>query len=247
MKFKIVPIGEQALNIVFPEKIDVRENQLIHNLAASLKQQSHLGIVDLIPAYHTLTVNFDVGLTDFEQLSRQLETFIRTEKTTEITAASQRVVEIPVCYGGQYGPDLIAVAKFAELTPQQVIALHCQQPYYVYFLGFLPGFAYAGFVPDKIAMPRLQQPRLKLAAGSVGIAGKQTGMYPVASPGGWQIIGQTPLKLYDPTNPLPPYHAGDWLQFKAITAADFDQIQQASIAGKYQVKTYRLSETKEAN
>ncbi|MFT9273315.1 MAG: 5-oxoprolinase subunit PxpB [Liquorilactobacillus nagelii] len=243
MNFQIIPVGEQALNLVFPEKIDVQENRLIHQIAEQLKMADWPTIIDLIPAYHTLTINYNVEKTDFEKISQDLKAFINSLNFNENSSQKQRVVEIPVCYGDKFGPDLMTVAEFAQMSPAEVVKMHTSQPYYVYFLGFLPGFAYAGFVPDKIAMPRLQQPRLQLAAGSVGIAGKQTGMYPVASPGGWRIIGQTPLRLYDPKNPLPPYHAGDWLQFNSVSSDEFYQIQQAADSGKYSIKTHFLMTT----
>lgn len=124
------------------------------------------------------------------------------------------------------------------MTTDEVIKMHTSQLYYIYLLGFLPGFAYAGFVEDQIAMPRLAKPRLKIPAGSVGIAGKQTGMYPVTSPGGWRLIGQTPLKLYDSKSPVPFYQAGDWLKFIAVSVVEFEKIKQQSIRGDYQFKTY---------
>lgn len=236
LDYKVVPVGEQAVMIDFPEKIDIAQNQLIHVLANEIKKLNKPEIVDLIPAYHTLTVDFDPFQTDSENFIVWLSDFLQTHlAATQVT--SSRIVEIPVCYGGEYGPDLADVAKFAGTSPAEVIRLHTSSLYYIYLLGFLPGFAYAGFVVDQIAMPRLDQPRVKITAGSVGIAGKQTGMYPVDSPGGWRLIGQTPLKLYDPRSPLPYYHAGDWLKFKAISPAEFQVIKQQVKAGTFQIKT----------
>lgn len=238
LDYKVIPVGERAIMIDFPEKIDVAQNQLIHALADELKKLNKAEIMDLIPAYHTLTIDFDPFQTDFQAFKFWVQDFLATHLAEARKTILKRVVEIPVCYGGKFGPDLIDVAKFAGVTTDEVIKMHTSQLYYIYLLGFLPGFAYAGFVEDQIAMPRLAKPRLKIPAGSVGIAGKQTGMYPVTSPGGWRLIGQTPLKLYDSKSPVPFYQAGDWLKFIAVSVVEFEKIKQQSIRGDYQFKTY---------
>lgn len=144
------------------------------------------------------------------------------------------VLEIPVLYGGEYGPDLEFVAKHAGKTAEEVIQIHTSTEYLIYMLGFTPGFAYLGGMDESIATPRLKQPRVKIPAGSVGIAGSQTGVYPIDSPGGWQLIGQTPVRMYDPTRQEPILvKAGDYVRFCAITPFEFKAIQEQIEAGVY--------------
>ena len=143
------------------------------------------------------------------------------------STAAGRLVEVPVCYGGDYGPDLAFVAQHAGLTEQQVIDIHCGRDYRIFMLGFLPGFPYLGGMDERIVCPRLQTPRTKIPAGAVGIGGKQTGIYPLASPGGWQLIGRTPLRLFDSAGGGKlPYAAGDRIRFVPISPEKFETIQK---------------------
>ncbi|EHN59314.1 5-oxoprolinase subunit PxpB [Oenococcus kitaharae] len=231
-----VPVGEQSLNLIFPNLIDVKQNQLIQHIARYLLRPDTdpPGIVDVIPAYHTLTVNFDPALLQADELQDYLDRLIQSKKL-EASAPVKHVLLLPVCYDEEFGPDLNSVAAYGHMTVPELIDLHSSLDYFVYMLGFLPGFAYMGTVPDRIAMPRLDQPRAVTAAGSVGIAGQQTGMYPLQSPGGWRLLGRTPVRLYDPKRPAPLYEAGDYIRFQAISRADYNKIRQLDQAGKFQL------------
>ena len=217
--YQIIPVGDQALAIEFVNRIDPVVNRHLQQIGRYILKQHLSAVKTIIPAYRTLTVTFDGGQTGFEELKDQLEPLI--EKSMNAPLPPSKTWLIPVCYGGKYGPDLEDVARFAGLSTADVIKEHTAQSYLIYFLGFLPGFAYMGSVDQKIAMPRLEQ---------------QTGFYPVASPGGWRIIGQTPLKLYDEKNPASFYHAGDSVKFFAVDEEEFQKIQLADRLGKYQVK-----------
>lgn len=234
MDYQLFDYGDQAIIIELGKVIDPEINRRVQLLGQSIMKAKIPAIKTIIPAYATLTVNFNGQITNGKLLKQRLVPIIESSLNGNLPEAKTWL--IPVAYGGEYGPDLEDVADFGGITADKVIQLHTAQKYLVYFLGFLPGFAYMGTVPDQIAMPRLASPRLKIPAGSVGIAGKQTGFYPVTSPGGWRIIGQTPLKLYQPENPVSFYQAGDQIQFEAVTHAEFKAIQLTVNAGTYQPK-----------
>jgi len=178
----------------------------------------------MVPAYTTLTVFYDPACA-YEQVAAWLHTGLAACETADaaLAAAPQpAVVEIPVCYGGEYGPDLAAVAAHTELAVSEVVARHAAPIYLVHLLGFLPGFPYLGGLDAQLATPRRASPRALVPAGAVGIAGAQTGIYPLASPGGWQLIGRTPLPLFNPAWPEPTrLRAGQQLRFVPISAAEF--------------------------
>ena len=155
---------------------------------------------------------------------------------TESLDTVRRVFEIPVCYGGEYGPDLGIIAKNAGLSEREVIDIHTSCDYLIYMLGFLPGFCYLGGLDERIHTPRLKTPRLKIPAGSVGIGGSQTGIYPMESPGGWNLMGMTPVRTYDPERDVPILvQAGDYIRFVEIDEAEFSRINKAVEAGEYKV------------
>jgi KipI family sensor histidine kinase inhibitor len=178
------------------------------------------GILNLHPGYATVLVSFDprrIAHDRVEQLARMAD-----GATSPLPEA--KTVSIPVCYGGELGPDLDEVATHCSLTPERVVELHSTAEYLVYFLGFSPGFAYLGGMPPQLATPRLPSPRVRVPAGSVGIAGEQTGVYPIASPGGWRLIGRTGLRLFSPVQDPPALLApGDRVRFVPVSRADFDQ------------------------
>lgn len=232
--YQIVPVGDQALEISFANEINPQINQQIHQLGGLILRAHLPAVQTVVPAYHTLTVLFDGSQTDFNELKAPIQKLVQQALKTK--AAPAKTWLIPVCYGGEYGPDLGKLADFAHVSKKEAVQLHTGRDYLIYFLGFLPGFAYMASVADQIAMPRLAKPRLKIAARSVGIAGKQTGFYPVTSPGGWQIIGRTPVDLYRPDHPQSFYAAGDQVRFVAIGEEEYRAIRQAVKAGTYQVK-----------
>jgi inhibitor of KinA len=191
-------------------------------LGQQLARQPLPGLRETVPAYTTLTVFYDPACA-YEQVAAELRAALAASEAAPAAPESlPEIVEIPVCYGGEYGPDLAAVAAHTELSASEVVARHAASTYLVHLLGFLPGFPYLGGLDARLATPRRASPRAQVPAGAVGIAGAQTGIYPLASPGGWQLIGRTPLRLFDPAWPEPTrLRAGQQLRFVPISAAEF--------------------------
>lgn len=209
---RLLPAGDSALLIEFADEIDEAANDRVHAFAQFLRTQPRAAILDLIPAYSSLLVCYDPEQIDFAALCDFLRASLESPQT-QIEIKS-RLIEIPARYGGEFAPDLDFVAEWSGLTPVQVIELHASVIYRVYLIGFTPGFAYLGSVSDKIAAPRLASPRLRVPAGSIGIAGRQTGIYPMETPGGWRLIGRTEVKLFDPANDPPTLvQPGDRVRF----------------------------------
>ncbi|ANK60422.1 allophanate hydrolase [Loigolactobacillus backii] len=234
LPYELIPASDQALNVTFPNRIDPQINLIISRLAAKLSKQA--AITALLPAFRTLTVFYQPLETSLEQIEAVVTTSLQQLDLHKGSEA--RVVHIPVCYTTEFGPDLEKVAAHAKLDTAELIKRHTKPNYLIYMLGFLPGFAYLGGLDPQIAMPRLTSPRATIPAGSVGIAGEQTGMYPVVSPGGWQLIGRTPIKLFDPQRDQPLlYQAGDYIHFDEISQSEFTQITDNSAA--YQIKVTR--------
>jgi KipI family sensor histidine kinase inhibitor len=222
-------LGQSALLVSFGEEISERTNVLVHSLAATLREKSISGIVDLVPAFSSLLIRFDPTLLDEVILRSGIVDAIAA--IGEATVPEARTHLVPICYGGDYGPDLDALAGERGLTVREVVDLHCEPEYGVYFLGFMPGFAYMGTVPAEIAAPRLPSPRVRVPAGSVGIASSQTGIYPFSSPGGWRLIGRTNLPLWDPyRNPPAFFAAGDKVRFVPTGTLDESEPTTLSIA-----------------
>lgn len=213
---KINQCGDSMLLIELEPVIDPMVNERAIMLASRLRARAARGVRDVAPGYSTLGVHFDPLQTDLAALEAAIESdFASLASLQEI--AERPVTDIPVCYGGERGPDLEAVAKFAGCSPAEVIARHSERTYRVYMLGFVPGFAYMGRVDESIAAPRHRVPRERVPAGSVGIAGLQTGVYPVESPGGWQLIGHTTTVMFDPKRDCPSLlAAGDVVRFVPV-------------------------------
>ena len=212
---RVVPMGDSCLSIVFEEKVDETVNAQCVRVAADLARRSLAGVRDIVPAFHTVSVYFDPRRIGRRELQAEIEREAAVH--ADSPAYPSAPIEITVSYGGEVGPDLAAVAEFADCTEDEVIWRHTQTVYRVFMLGFLPGFAYLGPVDRRIAMPRLDTPRLRVAAGSVGIAGVQTGIYPCDSPGGWRIVGRASIRLFDAERAEPSLlKAGDRVKFVAI-------------------------------
>lgn len=195
------------------------------------------GIVEIIPTYRSIAIVFDPMAITRAEVIEAVERICDSART--IPDIPVRIIEIPVCYGGKYGEDMCTVSRHTGLSETEIVSRHSGVDYLVYMLGFAPGFAYLGGMDEKLATPRLASPRLRIEAGSVGIAGNQTGFYPIPSPGGWQIIGRTPLKLYDPAAQPPVFvKAGDYIRFVSIGESEFQEIQTMVEKGKYIVRTY---------
>ena len=232
--YEIRPEGDSALLIVFGTEISRDTNRLVSAAARRVREQGIRGVVDMIPAFVSLLVCYDPRVISCGALRARLETILQAEAETRETAG--RVFEIPVCYGGEFGPDLPDIASHAGLTEREVVDIHTSRDYLVYMLGFLPGFCYLGGLDERIHTPRLETPRLKIPAGSVGIGGSQTGIYPLESPGGWRLLGKTPVRTWDPDRDVPILmQAGDSIRFVEITAAEFRRISEAVEKNEYRV------------
>ncbi|MFI3200692.1 MAG: 5-oxoprolinase subunit PxpB [Eubacteriales bacterium] len=230
MKLKIV--GDSAVLVQFEEKIDSQINATITSLVRMVREQQIEGVIDMIPAFCSLLIHYDPRIINYENITKRLSKIMEMDITTESSA--KVVYEIPVCYGGEYGPDLENVMEHANLTKEEVIKIHTSKDYLIYMLGFLPGFTYLGGLDERIHTPRLANPRVSIAAGSVGIGGAQTGIYPLDSPGGWQLIGKTPIKTYDPESQPPIlFQAGQYICFVPVSSEEYDVILEEVIAGTY--------------
>jgi len=218
--------------VEFGEGIDAETNARVRLLHHALRDDAHAGIVETVPTYRSLMVHYDPLVLFGDALEDLLLT--AAGRLPEQIREQVRTVEIPVRYGGEAGPDLAEVAAIAGLDQQAVVDLHAGGDYVVFMLGFMPGFPYLGGLPPGIATPRLATPRTAVPAGSVGIAGAQTGIYPSESPGGWRLIGRTPVRLFDPLQSPPALlEAGDHVRFVPVGQTDYDAIAREVEAGAY--------------
>ncbi len=216
--------GDRAVLVEYGDAIDPAVNEKVRAMAALLKQGLPDGIEAVIPAYRNLSLIYDPLVTSPEKLLSLLQGL--EARLHEIEIPAPRIVEIPVLYDGEFGPDIEVVAQHNGLTVEQVVAIHAATDYPIYMIGFTPGFCYLGGLDRRIHTPRRKTPRTLLPGGSVGIAEAQTGMYPVDSPGGWQIIGRTPLRLFAPERENPfLYEAGDRIRFVPVTGREYERIR----------------------
>jgi inhibitor of KinA len=221
-RFRVVPAGDSSLVIEFDERIDVEINARAIALADAIQAADLSGVRDVVPTYRAVAVYFDPLRTDYDALLTRIERELGQPPSA--AAGARAPVRIPVCYGGEFGPDLGDVAAFGRIPEAQAIGLHTAVTYRVFMLGFVAGFAYMGAVDERIAVPRHSTPRVRVPIGSVGIAGMQTGVYPAETPGGWRLIGRTPVKPFDPAR-VEPFllRAGDSVQFYAIDREAYDR------------------------
>ncbi|HEX7905709.1 MAG TPA: 5-oxoprolinase subunit PxpB [Chitinophagaceae bacterium] len=229
--YHIFPLGDTALTIDYGNSIDENINKEVIARTQQLKDNLK-GVIEIVPAYSSLTVYYDLAALKrktpkdklvYEHLKQTVEQWLEQPLLQQETA--ERQIKIPVCYDPVFATDILAVAKANNITVEEVMAIHLSRTYRVFMLGFLPGFSYMGEIDERIAMPRKPQPEM-VAPGSVAIAGKQTGIYPLASPGGWRIIGRTPVKLFDAEDKEPTLlRAGDRVQFISITRNDFYELE----------------------
>lgn len=211
---RLVALGDSCVTVQFSETIDEAVNEQCIAAAAMLERRTIRGVLDVVPTYNAVTVYFDPLNVDRQHLESELDGL--GDSVRRAATPTPRTVEIAVSYGGSSGPDLQSVAEFAGVSAAEVVRLHTSRTYRVYMLGFLPGFAYMGSVDARIAMPRLETPRIRVTAGSIGIAGAQTGIYPCDTPGGWRIIGRTAEKMFNLSRPEPfLLKAGDRVRFVA--------------------------------
>jgi len=215
-------MGDRGLLLEFGDEIGSEVNEKVRRMALAIQAEAMKGILETVPTYRSLLIVYDpliLSIDDLKKRLKKLEDGLRQTPFPE-----PKLTRIPVVYGDPYGPDLDFVAQYHRISHDQVIQLHCSKPYFIYMIGFMPGYPYMGELPDALVTPRLKTPRLLVPAGSVAIAQKQTGIYSMDSPGGWQILGRTPVKLFDPERKSPALlMMGDLVQFYPISEKEFKE------------------------
>jgi KipI family sensor histidine kinase inhibitor len=237
----MTPLGDRAVLLLFDGAAPEQAREAVRRAAAAISRQQPAWLVELVPAYASLAVHFDPILLandasrpSGERMTAYLSDRIREwlSETTGLEASPPRTVELPVCYGGEFGPDLEEAAAIAGFHPDEVVRIHSSAEYRVAMIGFVPGFPYLTGLPAELALPRLSEPRTRVEAGSVGIGGAQTGVYPIASPGGWRIIGRTPLQLFHPRRePASLLLPGDFVRFRPISPEEFTRLAEQEMTG----------------
>jgi KipI family sensor histidine kinase inhibitor len=215
-------MGDHGLLLEFGDEISREINEKVRRMALAIQADAMEGIVETIPTYRSLLIIYNPVILPIEDLKKRLE---RIEAGLQQAPFPEpKLTHIPAVYGGVYGPDLEEVAKYHRISPEKVIQLHCSKPYLIYMIGFMPGFPYMGELLQELITPRLKTPRLLVPKGSVAIAQRQTGIYSMESPGGWQILGRTPVELFDPEKDPPALlQMGDFVQFYQISEKEFKE------------------------
>lgn len=215
-------MGDRGLLLEFGDEISHEVNERVRRMALAIRKEAIPGIVETVPTYRSLLIFYDPLTLPLDRLKKRLQQI--EEDLEEIPLPEPKLTRIPAVYGDGYGPDLDFVARYHQISPEEVIRLHCSKPYFIYMIGFMPGYPYMGELPDSLITPRLKTPRLSVPKGSVAIAQRQTGIYSMESPGGWQIIGRTPVELFDPGR-VPPslLQMGDLVEFYPISRKDFEE------------------------
>lgn len=239
--FRVLPAGESALVIELGDRIDPDINQRVYDLAATIERAALAVVQEVVPTYRSLLVRYDPLRANYADMAKSVEDLARATLTGKGSKEQQRqLYEVAVVYGGEDGPDLPAVASHVGLAEDEVVSLHTRPAYRVYMLGFAPGFPYLGGLDPRIACPRLKTPRTRVTAGSVGIAENQTGIYPLATPGGWQIIGRTPVRLFDARRDPPvAITPGSFLRFVKVSQKEAREIEQKVADGRYEIPIRR--------
>ena len=231
-EIRYLPAGDKVMIVEFGNEISQEINNKVMALYHVINNSHIKGIEELIPTYRSLMVQYNPAQVVYKELIDILKRLC--ENLNEDKLPKQKIIEVPVIYGQEFGPDIEFVASHNKISVNEVIQIHSSNDYLIYMLGFTPGFPYLGGMCEKIETPRLQTPRTKIPGGSVGIAGKQTGIYPIESPGGWQLIGRTPIKLYDPYREPPILlKAGDFIRFVSVGLEEYREIERQVEANTY--------------
>ena len=230
---KFFPAGDHAMVVEFGSIIAENINQKVHALAGWIEEKQIEGVVELLPTFRSLMIYYDCHVVSFERLKRKVSEFDDTKVSAG--AKKKKIIKVPCCYGARFGSDLHDMEKILGIDKDEIIRIHSSVCYKIYMLGFLPGFVYLGGLDKRIEVPRLPSPRVKINPGSVGIGGNQTGVYPVASPGGWRLIGGTPLDFYDPDREKPILcNAGEYIRFVPIHIDEYYDIRHLVLKGQYE-------------
>lgn len=225
--------GDGCVVVEFGDSIDMDINSRVAALGNTVRKSVLHGLLDIVPTYRSLAVYFDPLKTDVGDLHVRLEKMSREDGSGE-KAGKRRTIVVPTFYGGEFGPDLADVAEYTGFSPDEVVRRHTAHRCYCFMLGFTPGFPYLGGMDPELEVPRLKNPREVIPAGAVAIGGKQTGIYSIASPGGWRLIGRTPMRMFDPgREPAIFLEAGMWVRFRAIERDELEEIEAASSRGAY--------------
>ena len=235
MNVKIMPAGDAALVVEFGDIIDENVNAHVHALARKIEEQHIEGIMEVVPTFRSVLVQYDVFVCSYSQIRDVVHSLADNLNVLDKTA--KKIVKIPCCYGARFGQDLSDMEKLTGLDRDEIIASHSATDYKIYMLGFLPGFVYLGGLDKRIEVPRLKTPRVKICKGAVGIGGNQTGIYPMDSPGGWRLMGATPIDLYDENRETPILlAAGEYIRFVPISILDYYDIRQEILKGTYRLE-----------
>lgn len=231
-------INEETIMIYFKQQIDPSTFKEVQKVEKYIKDQQHEAIIEVIPSYRAIMLHIDITKQSLAKVVNELKLEQLSKLDFDENLNKVKTISLPVLYGGNYGPDIQEVATHNQLSIEEVIKLHTENTYLIYMLGFMPGFPFLGGLNSKLATPRREEPRTSIPAGSVGIANNQTGLYPKKSPGGWQIIGRTPITVFDILRtPMCLYESGDYIKFYSIDESTFEQIVEAQ-QGEFDIEKW---------
>lgn len=232
-------INEQTVMLYFKNEISEENYDQVNKVVQYIKNQNHPAIQEIVPSYRAILIYFNEKSISASKLIENLELKRLHNFGNNSELKQRRIITIPVVYGDEFGPDIEEVASYNNITIDEVVEKHVSKPYLIYMMGFMPGFPYLGGLDKQLHTPRRDEPRVKITAGSVGIANSQTGLYPLDSPGGWQIIGRTPIEVFNLNRqPMTLYEAGDYIQFKAINMSQYDSIKNSIKNGEFNINDW---------
>lgn len=234
-EIKYLPAGDRAMVVEFGNAIDADMNNQVHGLAEKIREKKLKGVEEAVPAFRSLLIYYNPLYTSFERLKKELKDY--SSDAAGLSGRKKRILKIPCCYGARFGIDLKDMEEYTGLDRDEIIDIHSSVDYKIYMMGFLPGFVYLGGLDERLHIPRLAAPRVKIQPGAVGIGGNQTGVYPLASPGGWRLMGGTPVDFYNPDRQEPILcKAGEYIRFVPISIDDYYDIRRMIVKNQYQIE-----------